>query len=185
MAESSSKKSRSKKRRASKNSNRLGWILGIAAVAALIIVPIVINVARRANLPGERFPSQGNAHVEVGAEVAPYSNPPTSGPHSGQLAAWTAYDFIVPEQRLIHNMEDGGVVLWYLFGTEEENRAHIDALQEVARPYRRVVIAPRESMPTTYALTAWQRLQRFDEIDVDAMRKFIDAYEGIDHHGGF
>ena len=82
-------------------------------------------------------------------------------------------------------MEDGGVVLWYLFGTEDENRAHIDALQEVARPYRRVVIAPRESMPTTYALTAWQRLQRFDEIDVDAMRKFIDAYEGIDHHGGF
>ena len=67
-------------------------------------------------------------------------------------------------------------------GDASKNRAHIDALQEVSRSYRRIVIAPREEMPTTYAFTAWQRLQRWDEIDEEEMVAFIDAYEGIDNH---
>jgi len=31
-------------------------------------------------------------------------------------------------------------------------------------------------------LTAWQRLQRFETIDQEAMGAFVDAYEGLDHH---
>jgi hypothetical protein len=37
-------------------------------------------------------------------------------------------------------------------------------------------------MPTTYAATAWQRLQRFDTVDAEAMQAFIAAYHGIDNH---
>tara|TARA_Y100000814_G_C12355424_1_gene408019 strand:+ start:1053 stop:1304 length:252 start_codon:yes stop_codon:yes gene_type:complete len=79
-------------------------------------------------------------------------------------------------------MEDGGVVLWYSYGTPEENTRRINDLENVARGYRRVIIVPRDGMPTTYAFTAWQRLERFDVIDSEKMRSFIDAFEGIDHH---
>ena len=74
-------------------------------------------------------------------------------------------------------------MLWYPAGTLVENEAHVDALEGVVGGrYPRVVIAPRDDMPTTYALTAWQRLARFDELDVEGMQAFLAAYHGIDHH---
>lgn len=184
------KKTRSKRRRSTRRGNdRLPWILGAVGIALLIALPITINAVRAANLPGERFPSQGNRHVALGAAVPPYnSDPPTSGPHTEQLAAWGTYGpgEAPHDQRVIHNMEDGGVVLWYApGGTEAETEERIGVLEQAARGYRRVVIAPREGMPTPYALTAWQRLQRFEAPAIEEMRAFVDAYEGIDHHAGY
>lgn len=181
MAKSKSKGAHGRGRRR-RNSN-LPWLLGLAGIVAIIAVPIVVNAVRWANLPGEGFRSQGNAHIALGTEHAPYnSDPPTSGWHTPNLANWGSYYEVQPDERLIHNMEDAGVILWYRNGTPEENEAHVEALEEVAQGYRRIVITPRDDMPTTYALTAWQRLQRFDEIDREGMRRFIDAFEGIDHH---
>ena len=177
---------RSKQRSSRKKRRNLPVLIGVGAVLVVLVGLVAFRLSQQANLPGERFASQGNVHIRLGDDHPPYnSDPPTSGWHTPDLAAWGTYDFVVPEERLIHNMEDGGVILWYAFGTDEENAAHIEALLPVARGYSRTVIAPREGMPTTYALTAWQRLQRFDEIDQDGMRAFVDAYHGIDHHGGF
>lgn len=173
-------------KRGRRNSSNLPWILGGIGVLALIALPIIINLVRSAGLPGESFPSQGNIHIQLGADHPPYnSDPPTSGWHTGDLAPWQSYDFVVPDERLIHNLEDGGVILWYPLGSEEENREHIEALEEIARGYRNVIIAPREGMPTTYTLTAWQRLQRFESLDPEGMQAFLEAFEGVDHHARF
>lgn len=181
MAKSRNKGTRGRKRRRSRSS--LPWILGVSAVVLLIAVPIVINIVRFASLPGEGFPSQGNTHIALGDSHPPYnSDPPTSGWHTPQLGSWGSYLEPQPDERLIHNLEDGGVILWYRNGRPEENEAQVRALEEVARGYRRIVIAPRDDMPSAYTLTAWQRLQRFDEIDREGMRNFIEAFHGIDHH---
>ena len=37
-------------------------------------------------------------------------------------------------------------------------------------------------MKTRIALTAWTRLDTFDEFDENRIVRFIDAYRGIDHH---
>ncbi|MDZ7706554.1 MAG: DUF3105 domain-containing protein [Trueperaceae bacterium] len=180
------KKQRSKRRRSRSTASRAPWILGAIGVAALIAIPIVVDSVRAANLPGERFASQGNRHVPLGANVPPYnSDPPTSGPHTAELAAWGAYgpDDVVEDQRVLHNMEDGGVVFWYRpVADEDETLDRVDALEEIAAGYRRVVIAPRPDMPTDYAMTAWRRLQRFETIDEEGMTAFLAAYEGIDNH---
>ncbi|MEX2502659.1 MAG: DUF3105 domain-containing protein [Trueperaceae bacterium] len=180
-------KQRSQRRRASsKKPSRLPWIVGIAGVVALIVLPIVVNIVQEANKPGERFSSQGNRHISLGTRIPPYNtDPPTSGPHTPGLASWGAYlpGDDVHDEQLVHNMEDGGVVLWYRPGEdEEETSRRVSALQEVARSYQRIAIVPRPEMETRYAFTAWQRLQRFDEIEPEAMRTFIDVFEGIDHH---
>lgn len=87
---------------------------------------------------------------------------------------------------LIHNLEDGDVILWYRAGTPEENEREIDRLEAVLGGVRggrsQTIIVPRENLDSRYALTAWQRLQRFDEIDEGAMRSFVEAYIGVDHH---
>jgi hypothetical protein len=162
----------------------LPWIVGLVGIGLLVAIQIGVNVAREASLPGERFASQGNVHVALGTSTPPYnSDPPTSGWHTAELAPWGSHVEVQHDQRLLHNMEDGGVILWYANGTPDENRAHVAALEAVVpRAFPRVVIAPRDGMPTTYAATAWQRLQRFDAIDADAMQAFVAAYHGIDNH---
>ena len=156
----------------------------IAGIATVVVAAIAMQVVREMNRPGERFASQGNVHlVSINSPHVPYnSDPPTSGPHMPTYANWGSYTEVIEDEYLVHNMEDAGVVLWYDMGTPEENEAHIAALEEISRPWRRVIIVPRENLGSKYVFTAWTRLQRFDEIDEAAMTKFIDAYEGIDHH---
>jgi len=177
---------RSKRSRPAKKANRAPWIVGALGVGALIVLPIVVNVVQAANLPGERFPSQGNRHVPLGAAIPAYnSEPPTSGPHTDALAPWGSYlpGDAPPDLNLVHNMEDGGVIMWYRpSGMQAEDESTVAQLEQVSARYRRVVIVPREDMESAFALTAWQRLQRFDALDAEGMTAFLEAYEGIDHH---
>ena len=140
-------------------------VIGVVGLLLLVTAPALINVVRSNRLPGQEFPSQGNVHIaEVNVDHAPYnSTPPTSGWHVGRIAGWGSYDFVVPDELLVHNMEDGGVILWYQLGTPEENRGHINRLEEAARGYERVVIAPREDLETISAMTVWRRLDTFNE----------------------
>ena len=171
-------------RRGRRQGNPWPWIVGLGGLALIVAVQVTLNLVRELNAPGERFASQGNVHVSLGTATPAYnSDPPTSGWHTPDLAAWGSYVEPPPDQKLLHNMEDGGVVLWYAAGTPEANEAHVAALEDVvAGRYPRVVIAPREGMPTTYAATAWQRLARFEQLDVAAMQAFLAAYHGLDHH---
>ncbi len=162
---------------------RLNIAVG-AGIATMVVAAIAMQVIREASRPGQRFPSQGNLHlVSINSPHVPYnSDPPTSGPHMPTIAAWGSYLEPIADEYLVHNMEDAGVVLWYEMGTPEENAARVAALEEVSRGWRRVIIVPRENLGSQYVFTAWTRMQRFDDIDEEAMRRFIDAYEGIDHH---
>ena len=177
------KRAKSSKRKGTRaRFNLLPWLIG-AAVVLLIVVPVVLNIRERRSGPGEFFASQGNAHIALGSSHPAYnSNPPTSGWHTPDLVSWGSYDYEVPDERLIHNMEDGGVILWYRMGTPEENEARIRELEEASQGYRRVVIAPRSDLDTQYALTAWTRLDKFDTFDAARVDRFLNAYEGIDHH---
>lgn len=155
-----------------------------AGIATVILAAIAVNVIRESGRPGERFRSQGNLHLaSLQTPHVPYnSDPPTSGPHMPGIAGWGSYTSVQPDEFLVHNMEDGGVIMWYDLGTDEENAANVDLLNEIARGYSRIVIAPRSNLGSPYVLTAWTRLQRFAELDREGMLRFIEAYEGIDHH---
>ena len=159
------------------------WLIG-GGVLLLIAVPTGINFYNASQLPGERFRSLGNAHIGEEATPAYNSNPPTSGPHLPYTAGWGSDPAPQRDTALVHNLEDAGVILWYRAGTPEENQAEVERLEAAydARRYRRVVITPREGLPTRYAMTAWQRLETFDEIDPARVDAFMEAYEGIDHH---
>lgn len=179
-ARGGAKSARTSKREKARRQN----IAIAAGVGTMIVAAVAIQVVREVGKPGERFGSQGNVHLAslVSPHVPYNSDPPTSGPHMPSVAAWGSYTSVVEDEYLVHNMEDAGVVLWYDMGTAEENEEQVRLLEAVSRGYNRIVIAPRQDLGTPYVLTAWTRLQRFDELDEDGMRRFIDAYEGIDHH---
>ena len=177
------------------------FLIGGGALIVLL-VGFVIYLNIRATLPvgaEQSFPTLGNAHIAQGATspIAYNSTPPTSGPHYPGLAGWSVYTEPIRYEQLIHNMEDGGVIVYYQCpdGCPEL----VDQLASVVRPYldagRHVVLAPNdpawgvdtgqpfhEDMGAHIALAAWQRLDKFEEFDAERIRTFIERYEGIDHH---
>jgi hypothetical protein len=52
----------------------------------------------------------------------------------------------------------------------------------VSRYPDQVILAPYPNLETRVALTAWGRIDTFDEVDEPRIVRFIEAYRGIDHH---
>lgn len=64
--------------------------------------------------PGEFVPSQGDEHIPIGTAVTNYSsNPPTSGPHHSDWERAGRYDRVLPDERLVHSLEHGYIVISY------------------------------------------------------------------------
>ncbi|MFC2030045.1 DUF3105 domain-containing protein [Chloroflexota bacterium] len=153
---------------------------GVVVATALLVSWSVINASNR---PGEPVPDMGNAHIEEGAKspVAYNSTPPTSGPHYGGLARWGIHTEQIADELMVHNLEDGGVGIWY--DCPDECPELVSQLESVAERYQEgVLLAPYPGMDTRIALTAWNRVDRFDKFDEERLIRFVRAFRGADHH---
>jgi Protein of unknown function (DUF3105) len=162
---------------------RLQWLIGgsVAVVAAVVIGYFAYRAV--ADLPGMSYSDLGNAHIQTLTDAhAPYnSDPPTSGPHLPYIAPWGIHTEPIPKELQVHNLEDGGVVVQYNCPTGCPDL--VDKLKAIVQRYeRQVLLAPYAGMKTRIALTAWTRLDAFDEFDEARIVRFIRAYQGIDHH---
>jgi hypothetical protein len=137
----------------------------------------------------QTFPAQQGDHVtELPAGYKHNSDPPTSGAHNSQPAAWDLYDEPVDQLILIHNLEHGGVVMQY---GDEVPESDVAAIIDWYRDDPNgIVIAPRPELGNQIALEAWNgekhgkgnsengtgvlaKCPRFDEGAFDA---FLDEY---------
>ena len=133
--------------------------------------------------PGTPVPSMGNAHIQsVNDPHPPYnSDPPTSGPHLPHLAPWGIHTEPISNELQVHNLEDGGVLVQYR--CPEGCPELVEKLKAIVNRYdRQVILAPYPTMDKRIALTAWGRIDKFDEFDEKRVVRFIVAYRGIDHH---
>jgi hypothetical protein len=159
--------------------------IALSLVAAIVVAAVVGYFAYRAaaDLPGTRFPDQGHRHLASPADPHPpyNSDPPTSGPHLPYLAPWGIHTRPITPQLQVHNLEDGGVLVQYNCDCPDL----AERLATIVRRYDRfVILAPYPGMKSRIALTAWTRLETLEEFDEARIVRFIEAYRGIDHHGG-
>ena len=157
--------------------------LTVAIVAAALIGYWAYRAA--ADLPGVKLADQGNAHIQLATEPhEPYnSDPPTSGPHMPYIAPWGIHTEPIVRELQVHNLEDGGVMVQYRCATPCPDL--VARLAEIVRRYEtQVILAPYPGMRTRIALTAWTRLDAFDDFDEARIVRFIRTYRGIDHHKG-
>jgi hypothetical protein len=159
------------------------WRIALAAAAVVVMAAVVGWFAYRAaaNLPGVPMPAQGNRHIAT--ETTPHepynSDPPTSGPHLPYLAPWGVHTRPIARELQVHNLEDGGVMVQY--GCECPDL--VEKLKTIVVRYdRHVILAPYPGMKSKIALTAWTRIDAFDELDERRVVRFIEAWRGIDHH---
>src|SRR5207247_8423081 len=157
--------------------------LVLTTTAVVVVAAGVGYLAYRAvaDPPRVQIPSQGNLHIaKEDSPHEPYnSDPPTSGPHLPYIAPWGVHTRPIQPELQVHNLEDGGVVVQYNCECPEL----AEQLKKVVQGYDKyVILAPYPSMKTRIALTAWTRIDTFDDFDERRIRRFINAYRGIDNH---
>lgn len=183
--------------------SRRSLVLVAGAVAALALVAAaaasfllrddpsesqdVAEVVREAGGTFRTYPSNPPGVHITNSDAKPKewnSFPPTSGPHFGQWVTWGASEEPVPLTHAVHNLEHGGIVLWY------GSRVPDDEVDALLRFYRDdpqgMLVAPLPELGDKIALTAWNTpdptkqgqgvLAELTSFDEDAFEAFRDAY---------
>jgi hypothetical protein len=161
--------------------------VAIAVAAGAVGIALAVGGGSEEGVAGpcvrQDFPNtQGARHREELAEGFEYnSNPATSGPHYPAPAIWNVYEQPVPEIRLVHNLEHGGVVVQY---GEEVPAATVQQIVDwYAEDPNGMVVAPLpEDAPARLAdkitLTAWTHLATCTAFHEDSFSDFRDDYRG-------
>lgn len=160
-------------------------IFALVSAGVVVFAFVAFLIAQRSlNQPGQRLTDLGNTHITEtqAASVTYNSKPPTSGPHFGNIASWGVHADPIPDAQQVHNLEDGGVGIWYDCpdGCPEltiQLEGIVNQMDEEG-----LLLAPYPGMDTRIALTAWTRLDPFQDFDEARIKAFIRAYRGIDHH---
>jgi hypothetical protein len=172
---------RSETQRPGRSKRRRWWPAAAVIVAATAGAVGYFAYRAAANLPGTAVSDQGNLHISSADEPhTPYNtDPPTSGPHLPYIAPWGIHTRPIPKELQVHNLEDGGVLVQYNCECPEL----VEQLKSIVVRYpKQVILAPYPGMQHRIALTAWTRIETLDEFDAARIRRFIEAYRGIDHH---
>lgn len=158
--------------------DRLGGAL--AAPAPEVVAPVAVEESSQG--PGRAVPILRHGYLRDPRQPHPpyNSNPPTSGPRLYDLADWGAHSIPVPLELQVHNLEHGGVVLQY--NCPQDCPELAARLAEVASSYETTIVAPYPLMARRIALTAWGRIDTFEDFDAERITRFIEAYVGQDHH---
>jgi hypothetical protein len=126
----------------------------------------------------------GRTHIDEGTQGGPYSSTPAaSGPHWPQPIAWGVYPDPIPQEPVIHNLEHGGIVIWYQ--ADQVSPTDVADLAEYTRRWNateryKVLMAPwaGEDFGAPMAMVAWTWLLYLDELETGTMDQFIDQHYG-------
>jgi hypothetical protein len=183
-------------------------LIGGVIVIGVIILGLVLLLGGEPG-PGTQLPDDGTAHVGQGVDCRtapqtdpncgtdPYSSvPAASGPHWGSPAGfdWGVYTTPQPEAALIHNLEHGGIVIWY--DPERLDADGIDALTRyvdaqvatgVSGRYK-FILSPwgeSEPLPAPVVATAWRYVLPLETADTDTIGEFARSrYQRSPEPGG-
>ncbi|HEU4535053.1 MAG TPA: DUF3105 domain-containing protein [Polyangiaceae bacterium] len=145
----------------------------------------------------EARPIEGQTHVETCTARLPYqSNPPSSGQHYPQWAAFGVYRDPVPPEFFVHNLEHGAIVIAHNCpgacppgdaacpGRCAAAIAEAEALAATyapdprcAPPVRnRLLVTPLPTLDVPFAAAAWGHTLRASCFDRAAFLRFADAH---------
>jgi len=148
------------------------WTIGIVVIVAVGYGLTLLVRQSQQPRPGEAVVIQGQEHIAIGASHPEYnSNPPTSGWHYAQEANWGVYQSELPDERVLHNLEHGGIWISYT----EIDDATKTALEKIAKSNSKVIVTPRSKNDAPIVLASWGRLQKLQAFDEQAILAFIDA----------
>jgi hypothetical protein len=113
--------------------------------------------------------------------------PPTSGPHFGQWVIWGEYDEPIRLTEAVHNLEHGGIVIWY--DAEALDAAAVEQLAGYVRSRNsegvggrfKFILTPwggEDPLPSAVVATAWRYMLQLETADTSAIDGFARAHYG-------
>jgi len=177
---------------------RLLAIGGVLLAGVLVIVLVLLMGSGANPNAGVAQADDGAAHIgdglscrddpaACGASGTPYSSlPATSGPHWGTPTNWGVYTTPANESQLIHNLEHGGIVIWY---DPSLDSASVDTLVRYVETQTASGVSGRykfiltpwggaDPLPAPVVATAWRYLLQLESADTDAIGEFARARYG-------
>ena len=103
---------------------RLLLVGGVLVLGLIVFIIVLVFGGGSAPRVGEQQVDQGGGHIENGTVGGPYGSVPgTSGQHWTTPANWGVYTAANPavESQVIHNLEHGGIVIWYQSTATQED----------------------------------------------------------------
>ena len=164
---------------------RLLLIGGVLFIGVVILVVVVLfsGGGSPAGI-GTLQADDGRGHIAEGTAGGPYhSVPATSGPHWSTPADWGIYSNPLPQERFLHNLEHGGLVIVYQpakLGAAGLATLTAYVQQQVTTERFKVILTPWAGADFGHpvAVLTWQWLLYVDSADTDAIRGFLDAHYG-------
>jgi parvulin-like peptidyl-prolyl isomerase/Tfp pilus assembly protein PilF len=127
--------------------------------------------------PGQPVEILEAKQVAAGESHADYNSiPPTSGWHQEETAPWGIHSKPIPDEIQVHNLKQGGVLLQYRPDISEEQRKELEELVTQMRKeveICKVIVAPYPRLDQNFSLTAWGRIDKFDEFDAGRIVQFM------------
>lgn len=164
---------------------RVVAIAGAIAVALVIVVIALLASGSDPRFRGTFQPDEGRTHVAVGQVPTYKSVPATSGPHWSSTQPecpmnWGVYATAVLEPCVIHNLEHGGIVIWYqasLPADQVSKLADFVNVQVHAAQFK-YILSPwtGKDFGHPIAVTAWDWLLYLDTADTDAISGFASQH---------
>ena len=127
---------------------------------------------------GTPVETTGAGHISEGQAVSYSTIPATSGSHWPAWADCGVYDTELPDERIVHNMEHGQVVISHNLADED-----VSSLLQIVGDipdFSRWGVLRRYSRIDEGAvgLTAWGVMDVFQGVDKERIDNFYDAYRG-------
>lgn len=175
---------------------RLIVVAGLLGAALLAVLAFVLLSSEGTPI-GEVVPETEQSRLHIRDNSPPQiasltSIPATSGPHWDTPANWGVYQTPLSDAQTTHNLEHGGIVIWYdrslITDADLESLSSFVA-SEVSGARFKFILSPwggrqaaggiqDESFGHAIAVTAWTRLLYQDELDLEEVRAFADRYYG-------
>ncbi|MFC4552340.1 DUF3105 domain-containing protein, partial [Halorussus sp. GCM10023401] len=96
---------------------------------------------------------------------------PTSGWHYSRPAEWGFYDQALPDERVVHNLEHGGIWITH----KNVSDSTLSQLQQLATDYpKSVVITQRSENDAPLAVASWGQLMKLQSFDRERIVEFIE-----------
>ncbi|NQW23310.1 MAG: DUF3105 domain-containing protein [SAR202 cluster bacterium] len=128
---------------------------------------------------GFQIEIEGDTHVNEGQDVTYNSAPPASGNHWPIPARCGFYEEELPDERVVHNMEHGNIIVSYNLTNEVEINSLKDALDDIGLNNIWGVTRAYSEIPEgQVALSAWGVIDFFPGVNADRIDKFFETYAG-------
>ncbi len=124
-------------------------------------------------------PNGLNVHVPNGQLVEYNTAPPTSGDHLDRPATCGFYEDGLEDERIVHNLEHGNIVVSYNLASDGEVDQLRNALDGVGLSEIWGVIRSYDKIPSgTVSLAAWGVLDTMQGADRERIKTFFETYAG-------